>query len=80
MLRIRTSAAGCLIAGLPILIISAVIGGLAWPYAINTCLGFAGKSPAVGFWAGALIGFCPGLGQFGLPVAVIVWIVSLFML
>jgi len=61
-----------------ILILSMLIGGFCWKYSINTWLQFFGEAPAVRFYQGALIGLIPVLGQASLPVAVITWIVSLF--
>lgn len=61
-----------------ILLISMLIGGFCWTYSINTWLHFFGKAPAVRFYQGALIGLIPVLGQVSLPVAVITWIVTLF--
>lgn len=58
--------------------ISALVGAFCWTYTINTWLMVAGKPPCVVWWQGALIGFVPGIGQAGLPLAVITWIAMLF--
>lgn len=62
-----------------ILAICTVIGALLWPYSINTWLVFFGKPPVVTWWQGALLGFCPGIGQITIPVAVITWVLMLFL-
>jgi len=61
------------------MIICAVIGALLWPYSINTWLVYFGKAPSIVWWHGALLGFCPGIGQATIPVAVITWILMLFL-
>lgn len=60
-------------------VIGPIIGAICWPYAINYWLVFAGKAVAVHWWQGALLGFVPGLGQLALPLAILTWIISLFM-
>ena len=62
---------------LAVLIVSAIVGGVCWTYAINSLLMLLGKIPVIVFWQGALIGFCPFLGQFGIPTALIMWIVNM---
>jgi hypothetical protein len=62
------------------LILSAIVGGLCWPYAINSWLAFAGKPQVVLFWHGALIGFVPWIGQLSIPAAIITWIAMLFLI
>ena len=59
-------------------LIGAVIGAFCWPYSINTLLVLAGKEPSVLWWQGALIGFVPYIGHFAIPVAVVVWVITLF--
>lgn len=61
------------------LIIGPVIGALCWPYTINTWLVYAGKTPAIVWWQGALIGIVPGLGQFSVITAVLTWILMMFL-
>lgn len=61
-----------------ILLISMLIGGFVWPYTINTWLVYFGKQPSVMFWHGILLGICPVVGQFSIPLAVITWIASMF--
>lgn len=61
-----------------VLLLSAIIGAVCWPYTINHWLEFAGKPTRIVWWQGALIGFCPYLGQAGIPAAVITFILSLF--
>lgn len=62
-----------------LLVISAVIGGFLWPYTLNAWLVYAGKAAVVKFWHGALLGFCPWIGQLSIPLAVITWIAMLFL-
>lgn len=62
-----------------ILIVSAIIGAICWTYSINTWLVYAGKDPVIVWWQGALIGFVPYVGQFSIAVAVITWIIMLFL-
>ena len=61
------------------LAIFAAVGGFLWPYTINSWLVFFGKDPTIVFWQGALLGFCPGIGQVSIPAAVITWILMLFL-
>lgn len=62
-----------------VLAVSACIGGFLWPYTLNTWLHFFGKPESIMFWHGALLGFCPIIGQVSIPVAVITWILMLFL-
>jgi hypothetical protein len=61
------------------LLINAVIGGLLWPYTLNTWLVFFGKAAVIKFWHGMILGFVPFLGQATIPVAVITWVLMLFL-
>jgi hypothetical protein len=70
---------GSLIVIATVLIVSAVIGSMCWTYSINTWLVFFGKAPVIVWWQGALIGFVPWLGQASIPVAIITWILMLFL-
>jgi len=62
-----------------VVIISAIVGALAWPYTINSWLMYAGKAASVRGWHGALLGFCPFVGQLTLPALVITWILMMFL-
>lgn len=62
-----------------IMVACAIIGAWLWPYTLNTWLVFFGKAPVVVWWHGALLGFCPFIGQATIPVAVITWILMLFL-
>lgn len=62
-----------------ILVIFGIIGAFCWPYAINEWLVFFGKNPVVVWWQGALLGICPAIGQLSIPVAVLTWIIMLFL-
>ena len=79
-IRVKEGSAGtgcgCL---LFILLISAVIGSICWPYTLNTWLLFFNKPANVVWWHGALLGFVPYLGQASIPAAVITWILMLFL-
>lgn len=61
-----------------ILVLSAAVGAICWPYSINAWLVFFHKPPVVVWWHGVLLGFCPFIGQASIPVAVITWILMLF--
>lgn len=56
-----------------------LIGGFLWPYTINTWLIFFDKDPSILFWHGLLLGLCPIVGQVTIPVAVVTWILMLFL-
>ena len=60
-------------------IVCAIIGGLLWPYTINTWLIFFHKAPIITFWQGALIGFLPVLGPVTIGAAVVTWLLMLFL-
>jgi len=61
------------------LLVSGAIGALCWTYALNTWLVFFGKTIAIAWWQGALIGFVPMVGQLSIPVAVVTWILMMFL-
>ena len=63
-----------------ILVISALIGAICWPYTINSWLAFFGKTPKIVWWQGALLGFVPWLGQASIPAAVITWVLMMFLM
>lgn len=67
------------IAILIVLCICSAIGAFLWPYSLNTWLHFFGKPEIVVWWHGALLGFCPFIGQATIPVAVVTWILMLFL-
>jgi hypothetical protein len=60
-------------------IISAITGGFLWSYSINSWLAFAGRPEIVKFWHGMLLGCCPIIGQFSIPVAIITYIAMMIM-
>jgi len=68
---------GSLLALLVILGICAAIGAILWPYTINTWLVYANREAVVTWWHGALLGFCPFIGQLTIPAAVITFILML---
>lgn len=61
-----------------VLCISAVVGAICWPYTLNTWLVFLGKPAAVLWWHGILLGFVPAIGQSSLVLAVLTWLIMLF--
>lgn len=61
------------------LAIGFLIGALTFPYMINTWLIYFGKEAVVTWWQGGLLGFVPGLGQVGIPGAVVTWIAMMFL-
>ena len=62
-----------------ILVIFAAIGAVTWPYTLNTWLLFLGKAPSIVWWQGSLLSFCPVIGRFSIPAALITWILMLFL-
>jgi hypothetical protein len=62
-----------------IMLVCTVVGAYLWPYSINTWLVFFGKEPSVVWWQGALLGFCPVIGQATIAVAVVTWILMLIL-
>lgn len=68
-----------LIVSLFILALFALIGALLWPYTLNTWLEYFGKPQTIVMWQGALLGFCPVIGQLTIPAAIITWILMLFL-
>ena len=56
-----------------------LVSGACWCYAINTWLVFLGNDAVLKLWQGCLIGLVPAFGQLSIPVAVITWILMLFL-
>lgn len=69
---------GKLIVILVVLSLSGIVGAFCWPYSINTWLVYFHHAPKLVWWQGALLGYVPFLGQASIPVAVITWILMLF--
>ena len=69
---------GKLLVLLTVVVLSTIVGGFLWPYTIESWAIVLNKPVNVEFWQGALIGFCPLIGQVTIPVAVITWILMLF--
>ena len=67
---------GCLMI---LIIVSAIINGVAFPYTINSWLIYFGKEPVVLWWQGVLLGLVPGIGHLSIIFAVITWILMLFL-
>ena len=59
--------------------LSGFVGSLVWPYTINSWLEVAGKDPAVLKWHGFLLGVIPGVGQAGILLCLVTWIMMLFL-
>ncbi len=70
---------GVLVVMLVLAIVSATIGAFCWPYSLNTWLVYCGKTAKVLWWHGALMGLIPGVGYLSIPVAILTWIVMLFL-
>ncbi len=62
---------------LPILVY-ALLGAVCFPYAINAWLRFFGREGRVRWWQGLLIGLCPFIGTLSVPLAVLTFIILLF--
>ena len=62
-----------------VVVVPFVLGAITWTWSINTWLVIMGNTPVVVWWQGGLIGLVPTIGYFGVPVAIVTWIVSLFM-
>ena len=71
-----TAQFGCLII---ILIVSAIINALTFPYTINSWLIYFGKEPIIVWWQGILLGLVPGISQLSITLAVLTWIMMLFL-
>lgn len=61
------------------LTLSGILGAFLWPYSINTWLVFFHKPPTIMWWHGFLLGYLPYFGQIIIPVAVITWVLMLFL-
>lgn len=55
-----------------------VLGAVCWPYTINYWLVFLDKEPTMLWWHGVLMGYIPIMGQLVWPLAVLTWVLSLF--
>jgi hypothetical protein len=56
-----------------------LVGACCWTYSLNTWLVFFGKQPVILWWHGALLGIVPFVGQASIPVAVVTWILMIFL-
>lgn len=61
-----------------VMLICAVLGGLVWPYVINSWLIFFGKPATAAFYHGWALGFIPHLLSLGVMLAVCTFIFFLF--
>lgn len=64
---------GLLIIGL---LVCGVIGMFTWTYSINKWCEVLDKPARVGKGTGFLLGVCPIVGQFSIPVAIVTWVVT----
>lgn len=53
--------------------------GICWTYSLNIWLTYFDKPTIELFWTGWILGVVPGIGQLGLPLAVITFITHLFL-
>jgi hypothetical protein len=74
---VGVSGAGTLF--LCIICIFGIVGMWLWPYSINTWLVYAGKPSSMLWWHGFLLGMVPVFGKLCVPVALITWIVMMFL-
>ena len=58
--------------------LSTIAGGILWPYTIETWAGILNKPAEIVYWQGALLGFCPIIGQLTIPIAAVTWLLVLF--
>lgn len=56
-----------------------ILGGVLWPYSIETSFGWFDKHVDIPWYAGCIIGVIPGLSQATIPAAAIIFIINLFM-
>lgn len=61
------------------IVLGVLPGAFCWPYVLNTWLVFIGKEAVIVWWQGALLGFVPFLGQCTILIAVITWLLMLFL-
>jgi len=57
-----------------------IIGCFTWTYSINTWLLYFEKDQSIKWYMGGLIGIIPAFGQLSIPVAIITWILMLFLM
>ncbi len=57
----------------------AVLGGWLWPYSINAWLVYFDKAATMGWWHGFLLGLIPVIGAWCFPVALVTWILMMFL-
>lgn len=66
-------------------LISFIIGALCWPYLLHqggvllVHYGATINPPTIAWWQGGLLGLVPAIGQLGLPGAVVIWVIGLFL-
>jgi len=62
-----------------ILLLSGILGSILWPYSINSWLLFMGKDPVFPAWGGFLLGILPIFGQSVVAVAIVTWVLMMFL-
>jgi hypothetical protein len=55
------------------------LGAWLWTYSLNEWLVFLDKAPVVVWWQGGLLGFCPWIGKWCIPIAVVTWVLMLML-
>jgi len=63
-----------------IMLVTAIIGSLLWPYSINSWLAYIGKAPKVTWEQGFLIGAIPYFGGLCIPIAFCTWILMMILM
>ena len=61
---------------LGIFLVCGVIGMFTWTYSVNKWCEILDRPERVGRGTGFLLGICPLVGQFSVPVAIVTWVVS----
>lgn len=61
-------------------LLSGIVNAFAVPYAINSWLLYFGKSAVVTWWHGFLVGIIPVIGEMTVIIAVLTWVIMLFLI
>ena len=69
----------CIIFAIIWALIVGCIFGACWTYSLNIWLTYFDKPNIKFFWIGYILGVIPGIGQLGLPLAAITYIIHLFL-
>lgn len=60
-------------------ILSGIVNSIAIPYTINTWLLYFGKVAVVTGWHGFFIGLIPVIGELTIVLAILTWVIMLFL-